>query len=213
VLATRSPQLDNLNFEFDTISGDLAREDANLRPWITSLDTTMGALAVRQADLQGTLVHAASVFGDLSQALSGSTTQADLARIFQQGPQALSCASAIANYITPLVTAVNPYISFTAPYSLDTLLSDFVTASGYNTLTERGTTVSSGDALRVLPSSTDTAPPPLDVFHDAGGLTLAHAGYTNAQLNGSPVYAEQPPLTGASTHPTISGCAPPPGLP
>jgi phospholipid/cholesterol/gamma-HCH transport system substrate-binding protein len=213
VLATRSPQLDNLNFEFDTISGDLAREDANLRPLIASLDTTMGALAVRQAELQGTLVHAANVFGDLSQALNSSTTQADLARIFQQGPQSLACASAIANYITPLVTAVNPYISSSAPYSLDTLLADFVTASGYNTLTERGTVVTSGDALRVLPSAVLPPPPPSDTFHDAGGLTVAHAGYTNAQLNGSPVYAEQPPLTGASTHPTLSGCTPPAGLP
>ena len=39
VLATRSPQLDELNFEFDTISGNLAREDANLRPLIVNLDT------------------------------------------------------------------------------------------------------------------------------------------------------------------------------
>ena len=95
VLATRSPQLDALNYEFDTISGDLAREDANLRPLIVNLNTTLNALAVREVELQGTLVHAANVFGDLSQALSSPATQDALARIFREGPQALSCASAL----------------------------------------------------------------------------------------------------------------------
>jgi phospholipid/cholesterol/gamma-HCH transport system substrate-binding protein len=206
VLATRSPQLDNLNFEFDTVSGELAREDANLRPLIVNLNTTLNALAVREADLQGTLLHAANVFGNLDQALSSPTTQADLARIFQQGPEALACATAISTYITPLVTAVNPYISYTAPYSLDTLLADFVTATGFNTLTAKGTLPASGDTLRVEPILAD----PANTFHDAGGLSQEHAGYTNAQLNGKSVYAEQPPLTG---HPTMNGCAPPAGLP
>ena len=55
---TRSPQLDNLNYEFDTITAELAREDSNLRPLIANLDTTLGALAVKESALQGTLVHA-----------------------------------------------------------------------------------------------------------------------------------------------------------
>lgn len=206
VLATRSPQLDNLNFEFDTITADLAREDASLRPLIINLNTTVSALASRELDLQGTLVHAANVFGDLTQALSSSTTQADLARIFQQGPEALACAGAVSNYITPLVTAVNPYISFTAPYSLDTLLADFVTASGFNTNTAKLTPPTSGDALRVEP----ILALPGNTFHDAGGLTTEHAGSPNAQLNGRSVYEEQPPLSG---HPSLNGCSAPAGLP
>jgi phospholipid/cholesterol/gamma-HCH transport system substrate-binding protein len=206
VLATRSPQLDNLNFEFDTISGDLAREDANLRPLIANLDTTMSALATQQSALQGTLVHAASVFGDLGQALSSTTTQADLAHIFQMGPEALACAAAVGNYITPLVTAVNPYISSTAPYSLDTLLGDFVTATGFNTVDAKGNLPAGGDAIRIEP----ILALPGNTFHDAGGLTTQHSGYTNAQLNGQPVYAEQLANT---RYPTLSGCAPPAGLP
>jgi ABC-type transporter Mla subunit MlaD len=206
VLATRSPQLDSLNFEFDTISADLAREDANLRPLIVNLDTMMSALATQQSALQGTLVHAASVFGDLGQALSSTTTQADLAHIFQMGPEALACAAAVGNYITPLVTAVNPYISSTAPYSLDTLLGDFVTATGFNTIDAKGNLPAGGDAIRIEP----ILALPGNTFHDAGGLTTAHSGYTNAQLNGKPVYAEQPAMT---NNPTLSGCAPPAGLP
>jgi phospholipid/cholesterol/gamma-HCH transport system substrate-binding protein len=206
VLATRSPQLDNLNFEFDTISGDLAREDANLRPLIANLDTMLSALATQQSALQGTLVHAASVFGDLGQALSSTTTQADLAHIFQMGPEALACATSVGNYLTPLVTAVNPYISSTAPYSLDTLLGDFVTATGFNTIDAKGNLPPGGDAIRIEP----ILALPGNTFHDAGGLTTSHSGYTNAQLNGKPVYAEQPPMT---SNPTLSGCTPPAGLP
>lgn len=210
VLATRSPQLDALNFEFDTVSRNLAREDANLRPLIVNLDATLNALAVRETALQGTLTHAASVFGNLDQALSSSVTQADLARIFREGPQSLSCASAIANYISPLISAVNPYISYTAPYSLDSLLGFFVTASGFNVSVPGFPGPYSGDALRVNPI--DAFPPPITPFrfHDSGGLSVQHQGYTNASSGGRNVYAEQPPLT---TNPTLSGCSPPSGLP
>ena len=208
VLATRSPQLDALNFEFDTISGDLAREDSNLRPLIANLDTTLGALAVQEVNLQGTLVHAANVFGDLSGALSSPTTQADLARIFQEGPQSLNCAAAIANYLTPLINTVNPYVSHTAPYSLDTLLADFVTASGFNVTTPLNHAPYSGDALRVNP--VDDFSFYTIKWKDTGGLTAAHAGYTNSSAAGQPVYEEQPPLT---RYPTLSGCTPPSGLP
>ena len=115
---------------------------------------------------------------------------------------------AIANYISPLISAVNPYISHTAPYSLDSLLADFVTASGFNVATPLNSAPYSGNALRVNP---------VDDFsfysikwHDAGGQTAAHAGYTNASSAGKQVYEEQPPLT---SYPTLSGCAPPSGLP
>jgi ABC-type transporter Mla subunit MlaD len=210
VLATRSPQLDALNFEFDTISGELAREDANLRPLIVNLDATMNAIAVQQDALKGTLDHAANVFADLTQTLANPATHDDLIRIFEQGPQSLSCAKAIADNITPLVRAVNPYISYSKPYSLDSLLADFITGTGFNNTPAVGNVNSLradefyGGAIPAFAAYTS---------HDSGGLTLAHSGYTNATLNGKPVYEEQPPLTGPSTHPNIGGCAPPGGLP
>jgi phospholipid/cholesterol/gamma-HCH transport system substrate-binding protein len=212
VLATRSPQLDNLNYEFDTITAELAREDSNLRPLIANLDTTLGALAAKESDLQGTLTHAANVFGDLADALSSPATQADLARIFQVGPQALNCATAIADYITPVITAVNPYIKYKQPFALDDLLNSLVTATGYNG-DQPGLLYSKGDALRAFLIATPSASSLGYTWQDTGGLTVEHPGYTNAKINGHPVYAEQPPLTGASHYPTLSGCTPPAGLP
>jgi phospholipid/cholesterol/gamma-HCH transport system substrate-binding protein len=205
VLATRSPQLDSLNFELDTITGDLASEDADLGPLITNLDTTVTAIAVREADLQGTLTNAANVFGDLTEALSSSTTQLDLARIFEEGPETLDCLGAFAGYITPIITAINPHISYDTPFTLDDLLDEFVTASGYNISTVGGV-----DSLRIDPIVPLGYTP-----HDTGGLTLNHGGYVNASSNGGPdnVYEDQPALTGAATHPVLGGCAPPAGLP
>jgi ABC-type transporter Mla subunit MlaD len=198
VLATRSPQLDALNYEFDKVSGDLAREDANLRPLIVNLNTTLNALAVREVELQGTLVHAANVFGDLSQALSSPATQDALARIFREGPQALSCASALTTNLSPLVAAVNPYIKYNAPRSLDWLLGEFVTATGFNNGTSGGV-----DALRIDP----TLPPNGYSSSPAGGLTANHHGYHNY----GGLYEEMPPLP-VSTMPVLGGCPPSAGL-
>lgn len=222
VLAMRSPELDRLNFEFDTVSGELAREDANLRPLIVNLNTTLNALVVRETDLQGTLDHAAAVFGDLDQALSSPATQDALARIFREGPQALSCAQAISTYITPIIDSVNPYIHFGAGgdsrISLDGLLADFVTATGFNLVMQSGVVPSSGNALRANPFVPDTVDPhtgqPIPPS-DTGGLSLNHKGYLNAQIpNGHggtvPAYVQQPPLSG---YPTLNGCTPPAGLP
>lgn len=206
VLATRSPQLDNLNWEFDQVSGMLAREDSNLRPLIVNLDTTLGALAQREVELQGTLVHAANVFGDLSQALSSPTTQADLQRIFAQGPQSLDCAAALSDNITPLVTAVNPYISYNSPRTLDDLLGEFITATGFNTNTGGPTGGPSIDTLRIDP----TLPPSGYSAQDSGGLTRQHqisGGYSNTRGG---LYEEQPPLT---TYPSLGGCPAPSGIP
>ena len=226
VLATRSPQLDNLNFEFDTISGELAREDSNLRPLITNLDTLLGAIADRQASLQGTLEHAGNVFGDLSSALSAAATQDDLKHIFQAGPESLSCANSIANYLYPLIHDVNPYIRYSgtqpAPYpshanpshqSLDDLLVDFVTGTGYNSTAPPYGQIFNYpvDMLRADQFVAQNLPFRTFPYTDSGGLTLSHNGYTNASLNGHPVYEEQPPLTGR--YPTLQGCAPPGGLP
>jgi ABC-type transporter Mla subunit MlaD len=178
VLAARSPQLDRLNFEFDTISGDLAREDANLRPLIVNLNTTLGALAARETDLQGTLLHAADVFTELDHALAGVTapdpknenSQSDLARFFAHGTQALSCAAAVSTYFTPLIRQVNPHV-----VSLDALLGEFVTATGYNANTQN-----SNDALRIDP----TLPPSGYTYQANGGLSREHGGS----------YAQQAPL-------------------
>jgi phospholipid/cholesterol/gamma-HCH transport system substrate-binding protein len=162
VLATRSPQLDALNFEFDTITGDLSREDSNLRPLIANLDTLLGALATKEQDLQGTLVHAADVLSDLDQGLASPQTQADLERIFQLGPQALTCAGALSGYLTPVIQQVNPHVG-----SLDTLLSEFITATGYNSNTMNGI-----DTLRIDP----TLPPNNPEFtgNETGGLAQEH---------------------------------------
>jgi ABC-type transporter Mla subunit MlaD len=160
VLAQRSPQLDLLNVEFDKISGDLAREDANLRPLIANLNIALGALAAREQQLQGTLVHASHVFGDLDQALSSKTTQQDLQTIFSEGPQALSCSIALSSYITPLIQAVNPHVG-----ALDALLAEFVTATGFNSNTN-----SNVDALRIDP----TLPPSGYTATENGGLGAEH---------------------------------------
>jgi ABC-type transporter Mla subunit MlaD len=193
VLAQRSPQLDLLNFEFDTISGDLAREDSNLRPLVVNLDTTLAALAAREVELQGTLVHASHVFGDLDQALSSQTTQTDLQYIFKFGPSALTCSIALSSYITPLVHSVNPYIS-----TLDALLGEFVTATGYNAYSSpSGSPVV--DTLRIdptlPPSSGYTATesgglgaehPPQYVVPDPSSLPLPTKGLPNGCLESPP---------------------------
>ena len=176
ILAARSPELDRLNFEFDTISGDIAREDAHLRPLLTDLNATLAALATRELDLQGTLTRAASVFASLDSALAPLTaadaknpgSQSDLARFFAIGPQALSCAAAVSTFFTPLIQAVNPHV-----VSLDALLGEFVTATGYNANTQN-----SNDALRIDP----TLPPSSYTYSESGGLSREHnaGGYTQA---------------------------------
>src|ERR1035441_101415 len=45
VLGARTPELDRLNFEFDTISGDLAREDSSLRGVFSNGDFVFFILA------------------------------------------------------------------------------------------------------------------------------------------------------------------------
>ncbi|HZU77731.1 MAG TPA: MlaD family protein [Dehalococcoidia bacterium] len=187
VLATRSPQLDQLNFEFDTITGELAREDSNLRPLIVNLDTMLGALATKEQDLQGTLVHAASVLGVLDQGLSSPQTQQDLQRIFQLGPQSLSCAEALSGYLTPVIEQVNPHVS-----SLDVLLSEFITATGYNESTGTTNGASAGvDSLRIDP----TLPPSGYTSVESGGLSQEHGTH----------YGNGPPLSLPAALP--NGCA------
>ena len=203
VLATRSPQLDDLNYNFDTISGELAREDANLRPLITNLNTTLAALVAREQDLQGTLTHAANVFTDLDQALGSSTTQADLANFFWESQPSLTCAGSLANYLQPLITAVNPYIKYNGQLSLEGLLGEFITASGYNTGTNSfGQNPNAIDTLLIDP----TLPPGGYTANESGGLSTEHSGYHPYQLGGQSVYENSAPLSLPQQLP--DGCAP-----
>ena len=126
VLADRTPQLNDLNIEFNTITAELAREDSNLRPLITNLDTTLGVLAVREGDLQGTLVNGAAVFNQLNAALRVPGAVTGLTNIFNQSAAALTCAAALGNGLEPVIASVNPNVS-----TLDALLGEFVTATGY----------------------------------------------------------------------------------
>ena len=125
VLSERTPELDRLNFEFDTISGDLAREDTNLRGLIANGDQVLGVLAAHELSLQGTLVHAAGTLTSIDQGLSSQ--EANLTAIFQKGPNALSQARSAADLLAPLISNVDPYIG-----DLEILLHEFQTATGYN---------------------------------------------------------------------------------
>lgn len=153
VLAARSPQLDRLNGEFATLSGDLARENANLRGLIVNGDVLLGALATKQVQLQQTLVHAQGTLTTLDAGLQGS--EADLRRFLHEGPAALAAARSAADLLTPLIAAVNPHIP-----SLDTLLYEMMTATGYNLGTPNDAYGRPIDTLRVdgtLPPSSHTA--------------------------------------------------------
>ena len=138
VLADRTPQLNDLNIEFNTITADLAREDSNLRPLISNLDTTLGVLATRENDLQGTLVNGAAVFNELNSALRVPGAVTGLTNIFNQSAAAITCAQALGAGLEPLIASVNPNVS-----TLDVLLGEFITATGYDT------TPGNVDALRV----------------------------------------------------------------
>jgi phospholipid/cholesterol/gamma-HCH transport system substrate-binding protein len=125
VLSARSPQLDRLNGEFDTISGDLAREDKSLRGLISNGDVFLGTLATHEVSLQGVLVHASGTLGTLDQALQGE--ESNLTKIFNDGPAALSRAKNAADLLAPLIANVDPFIG-----DLDVLLHEFITATGYD---------------------------------------------------------------------------------
>lgn len=126
VLADRTPQLNDLNFEFNTITADLAREDSNLRPLIRNLDITLGVLANREAALQGTLVNGAAVFSQLNSALRVPGAVSGLTNIFNQSAAALTCTEALGASLEPIITSVNPNVA-----NLDVLLGEFITATGY----------------------------------------------------------------------------------
>ena len=126
VLADRTPQLNDLNFELDTITADLAREDSNLRALIPNLDTTLGVLANREAALQGTLVNGAAVFSQLNSALRVAGAVTGLTNILNQSAAALTCTEALGSGLEPVISSVNPNVS-----NLDVLLGEFVTATGY----------------------------------------------------------------------------------
>jgi phospholipid/cholesterol/gamma-HCH transport system substrate-binding protein len=125
VLAQRSPELDRLNAEFDTITAKLASEDQHLRGLIAGGNTLLGALAAKQHQLQGTLDHAAGTLSSLDAGLQGE--QSNLAAIFQKGPGALDRLQQAGSVLAPLIQAVDPHI----PH-LDMLLDEFVSGTGYS---------------------------------------------------------------------------------
>jgi phospholipid/cholesterol/gamma-HCH transport system substrate-binding protein len=185
VLAADSPQLDHLNLEFAHISDELAAEEADLRTLLPDLDTTLGALAAREQQLQGTLAHAAGTFASLDSTFSSLDAQTDLEYLFRSAPNALSCASSFATYIEPVVANVNPHIP-----NLDLLLNEFITATGYSG------DQSGIDTLRIDP----TLPPPSETATESGGLSLEHHGNVTTHYR-----APLLPLTGDPRLP--SGCA------
>lgn len=135
VLAQRSPELDRLNVEFDTITADLSREDANLRGLISNGNTFLAAIANHATSLQGTLVHAAGTLTSIDQSLQGE--ESNLQAIFQKGPNALDAALNLANNSNPVFEYINPHIAH-----LDQLLGYFISATGY-----QGSTPSNGTVL------------------------------------------------------------------
>lgn len=153
VLAARVTELDRLNVEFDRVTAMLAREDAHLRTLITDSDTTFGALAAKELQLQDTLVHAQGTLQSVDTGLKGE--EGNLQLIFQKGPQALINTKNAADLLTPLIHDVNPHIA-----SLDVLLQEFVTATGFNTNTINGI-----DTLRV----DGTLPPSDHTSQECGG--------------------------------------------
>jgi phospholipid/cholesterol/gamma-HCH transport system substrate-binding protein len=134
LLAQRSPELDRLNAEYDSISGKIASEDQSFRGLITNANITLGALAARQQQLRGTLDHAAGTFGSLNSGLQGE--QANLESLLQKGPTALDSLRQAAAVLAPLIQAVDPHI----PH-LDMLLDEFVSGTGF--------TINGIDTLRV----------------------------------------------------------------
>jgi phospholipid/cholesterol/gamma-HCH transport system substrate-binding protein len=124
-LEQRSPELDRLNLEFDTITRKLASEDQHLRGLVANGDAALAALAARQHQLQGTLDHAAGMLTSLDQGLQGE--QGNLAAILQRGPGALQGLQQSATVLAPLIAAIDPHI----PH-LDVLLDEFVSGTGYS---------------------------------------------------------------------------------
>ncbi|HET9050667.1 MAG TPA: MlaD family protein [Candidatus Dormibacteraeota bacterium] len=124
VLAEHTPALDDLNGELATITGDLAREDPALRGVIANGDILFTAIADKQQSLQGVLDHAASTFATLNGVVAGE--EQNLVTVLDKGPAALQKIQQSSSLVTPLLLAVDPHIS-----SLDILLHEFTTATGY----------------------------------------------------------------------------------
>lgn len=179
VLAQRTPELQRLDTEYNTILGELAREDQNLRGVINNGDVLFRAIVDKQADLQGTLDHAAAVLTKVDQVMTGE--QSNLIAFFQKGPVALDKNVQANDLLNPLVTSVNPHI----PH-LQTLLHYFVTGNGY---------VAQGvDSLRVdgsLPLTGRTASPCGGEPKEQGNCKLTFA---SSPVNGSsgPTVASAP---------------------
>jgi ABC-type transporter Mla subunit MlaD len=124
VLAVRSPELDRLNTEFDTITHELSSEDANLRGLLSNGNAFLGVLATKNHQLQDVLVHAGGTLASIDAGLSGE--ESNLQAIFAKGPAALDKTKRTNDLFFPLLDAVNPHLP-----NLNVLLHQFVTATGY----------------------------------------------------------------------------------
>jgi phospholipid/cholesterol/gamma-HCH transport system substrate-binding protein len=192
VLADRTPELSRLNYEFNTISAELATEDSNLRGLINNGNVLFAAIVEKQQALQSLLDNGATTFATLNTALAGE--EQNLITIFEKGPPALDKIKQSSDLVTPLLNNVNPHVP-----SLDLLLHYFATATGY---------VSNGvDTLRV-----DASLPPTDNSRSAvacGGepsqqpncttkiktASSAAAG-SSASSSGATTQSDQQPLAG-----------------
>jgi ABC-type transporter Mla subunit MlaD len=124
VLADRSPELDRLNTEFDTITHELSSEDANLRGLLSNGNAVLGVLATKNVQLQDVLVHAGGTLASIDAGLRGE--EKNLQRIFELGPSSLDKTKRTNDLLNPLLTALNPHFP-----DLNILLHQFVSATGY----------------------------------------------------------------------------------
>ena len=187
VLADRSPQLSRLNYEFNTISGELANEDSNLRGVITNGNVLFAAIVDKQQALQSLLDNAASTFGTLNTAIAGE--EQNLITIFEKGPPALDKIKQSSDLLTPLLTSVNPHVP-----SLDLLLHYFSTATGY---VANGVDTLRVDASLPLPGRSSAAcGGELSEQPSCSTKVTSAASGSSASSNGATTQSDQQPLLG-----------------
>lgn len=212
VLAQHTPELDQLNYYFDTITAELASEDTHLRGVIANGNTVLGVLADRQRELQSVLDHAAGTLRNIDAGLKGE--EANLAALFARGPAALDKTKRTADLTTPLILYVDPYISH-----LDHLLYEFTSATGLLTKCNApgGGALcadSSKDNGMIYTFRVDTTfPPPDKSAVGCGGAPVEQQGQASRDpaCNNRP--QTTPPTHGATgSGPAATGASPAGGL-
>jgi phospholipid/cholesterol/gamma-HCH transport system substrate-binding protein len=197
VLADRSPELDRLNTEFDTITHELSSEDANLRGLLSNGNVVLGVLATKNVQLQGVLVHAGGTLASIDAGLAGE--EKNLQRIFELGPSSLDKTKRTNDLLNPLLTTLNPHFP-----DLNILLHQFVSATGYVVAPNAVNKLPSGLTCNGVPGICTTR---VDAF--LGGLPTDPQGRTAVGCGGEPV--EQTSCPPANRPKTSSGSATPSG--